>query len=197
MTIEEKMEHFRRLSLESANSKSADSINSYKQTMDDELEFHKESATRLAEESKKARLNQVRATSKKDLASAQMMIKKDLTNKQSEIKTKVFELVREKISAYRKTPDYTNYLINQIKGLLAEYGNFNITIYIDPEDSALLENLNFLEVQGLSSLKKISLLTILLKAVWQSNRNNLRLSKEIPKWKKQVRFMELMDRLSI
>jgi hypothetical protein len=65
MTIEEKMEHFRRLSLESANSKSADSINSYKQTMDDELEFHKESATRLAEESKKARLNQVRATSKK------------------------------------------------------------------------------------------------------------------------------------
>jgi vacuolar-type H+-ATPase subunit E/Vma4 len=69
------------------------------------------------------------------------MIKKDLTNKQSEIKTKVFELVREKISAYRKTPDYTNYLINQIKGLLAEYGNFNITIYIDPEDSALLENL--------------------------------------------------------
>lgn len=141
MTIEEKMEHFRRLSLESANNKSAESLSSYKQSLDEELEIHKESAAQLAEESKRALLNQVRATSKKDLASAQMMIRKDLTKTQAEIKSKVFDLVREKISAYRKTPEYVDYLTNQINELIHEYGNYAITIYIDSEDSALLNAL--------------------------------------------------------
>ena len=104
MTIEEKMEHFRSISLESANTNSSESLSNYKKSLDDELEIHKETAKQLSEESKRARLNQVRANSKKALASAQMNIKKDLTNKQSEIKVKIFELVREKIAAYRKTP---------------------------------------------------------------------------------------------
>ena len=79
MTIEEKMEHFRSISLESANTKSSESLSNYKKSLDDELEIHKETAKQLSEESKRARLNQVRANSKKTLASAQMNIKKDLT----------------------------------------------------------------------------------------------------------------------
>lgn len=141
MTIEEKMDHFRRLSLESANNKSAESLSSYKQSLDEELEVHKESAALLAEESKKARLNQVRATSKKELATSQMMIRKDLTKTQAGIKARVFDMVREKIMDYRKTPDYTNYLTNQINGLMQEYSDFSITIYIDPDDAELLETL--------------------------------------------------------
>ena len=69
MTIEEKMDHFRSLSLESASSKSAESLSSYKQSLDDDLELHKETASQLAEESKKALMNQVRANSKKKLSS--------------------------------------------------------------------------------------------------------------------------------
>ena len=76
MTIEEKMDHFRSLSLESASSKSAESLSSYKQSLDDDLELHKETASQLAEESKKALMNQVRANSKKKLSSEQMKIKK-------------------------------------------------------------------------------------------------------------------------
>ena len=87
MTIEEKMEHFRSISLESANNKSAESLSSYKASLDDELAFHKENATLLSEESKRARMNQVKANSKKELASAQMLIKKQITNKQSELKS--------------------------------------------------------------------------------------------------------------
>ena len=79
MTIEEKMDHFRSLSLESASSKSAESLSSYKQSLDDDLELHKETASQLAEESKKALMNQVRANSKKKLSSEQMKIKKELT----------------------------------------------------------------------------------------------------------------------
>ena len=38
MTIEEKMEHFRMISLESANNQSAESLSSYKKSLDDDLE---------------------------------------------------------------------------------------------------------------------------------------------------------------
>jgi len=142
MTIEEKMEHFRSISLESANNKSAESLSSYKASLDDELAFHKENATLLSEESKRARMNQVKANSKKELASAQMLIKKQITNKQSELKSKVFESVRGKLIAYRKTPEYVKQLENQIDKIIKEYGDLNITIYIDPEDSHLLNGLN-------------------------------------------------------
>ena len=112
MTIEEKMDHFRSLSLESASSKSAESLSSYKQSLDDDLELHKETASQLAEESKKALMNQVRANSE------QMKIKKELTQKQSAIKIEVFDRVREKLLEYRKTNDYLVYLENQIKNII-------------------------------------------------------------------------------
>lgn len=131
MTIEEKMDHFRSLSLESASSKSAESLSSYKQSLDDDLELHKETASQLAEESKKALMNQVRANSKKKLSSEQMKIKKELTQKQSAIKIEVFDRVREKLLEYRKTNDYLVYLENQIKNIMSEYSDIDITIYID------------------------------------------------------------------
>ena len=81
MTIEEKMEHFRMISLESANNQSAESLSSYKKSLDDDLEVYKDNSKRLAEESKRARINQVKSDCKKQLASSQMAIKKDLTKK--------------------------------------------------------------------------------------------------------------------
>lgn len=141
MTIEEKMEHFRSISLESANNQSIESLSSYKKSLDDELEIHKETAKQLSEESKRARMNQVKANSKKDLASSQMMIKKQLTNKQSEIKLKIFELVRKKIAEYRKTPEYVELLKSQISKIVNNYQDLDITVYIDSEDSHLLNQL--------------------------------------------------------
>ena len=71
-----------------------------------------------------------------------MLIKKQITNKQSELKSKVFESVRGKLIVYRKTPEYVKQLENQIDKIIKEYGDLNITIYIDPEDSHLLNGLN-------------------------------------------------------
>lgn len=141
MTIEEKMEHFRSLSLESANKKSYESLSSYKKSLDDELEVFKETAKQLSEESMRARLNQVRAASKKNLASAQMNIKKELTKKQSEIEYKIFNLVKEKLISYRKTPEYFELLKSQISSVLEEYQELNIIVYINSDDKMLLEKL--------------------------------------------------------
>ena len=143
MTIEEKMEHFRMISLESANNQSAESLSSYKKSLDDDLEVYKDNSKRLAEESKRARINQVKSDYKKQLASSQMAIKKekDLTKKQSEIKVKVFDIVRKKIADYRTTPEYIANIKHQIQSVLDEYGDSELTVYIDSNDSALLDEL--------------------------------------------------------
>ena len=108
-------------------------------------------------------MNQVRANSKKKLSSEQMKIKKELTQKQSAIKIEVFDRVREKLLEYRKTNDYLVYLENQIKNIMSEYSDVDITIYIDPNDSSLLDELPLF-------LKKTFLLTILLKHDLLTNR---------------------------
>ena len=141
MTIEEKMEHFRMISLESANNQSAESLSSYKKSLDDDLEVYKDNSKRLAEESKRARINQVKSDYKKQLASSQMAIKKDLTKKQSEIKVKVFDIVRKKIADYRTTPEYIANIKHQIQSVLDEYDDSELTVYIDSNDSALLDEL--------------------------------------------------------
>ncbi|MFR6562122.1 MAG: hypothetical protein ACLUR5_09080 [Eubacterium ventriosum] len=104
MTIEEKMDHFRSLSLESASSKSAESLSSYKQSLDDDLELHKETASQLAEESKKALMNQVRANSKKKLSSEQMKIKKNLLKNNQLLKLKfLIEFVKNYLNIEKLT----------------------------------------------------------------------------------------------
>ena len=139
MTIEEKMEHFRRLSLESASTQSEETLSSYKQSLDEELELYKESAIKIAEDSKKARLNQALSMSKKRLASSQMAIRRNLTKTQDEMKDKVFSLVENKLSDYRKTPEYLQYIIKQIKDVMEEYSDYQITIYLDSADAPLLD----------------------------------------------------------
>lgn len=141
MTIEEKMEHFKSISLESANSQSVQSLSSYKHSLDEDLEAYKESAAQMAEESKRARMNQVSSISKKQLTSAQMQIKKELTQTQMSLKSHLFTLVTDKIKEYRKTSEYTQFLIKQINNIISEYADLDIIIYIDPEDSALLNTL--------------------------------------------------------
>ena len=70
-----------------------------------------------------------------------MAIKKDLTKKQSEIKVKVFDIVRKKIADYRTTPEYIANIKHQIQSVLDEYGDSELTVYIDSNDSALLDEL--------------------------------------------------------
>lgn len=141
MTIEEKMNHFRAISLESATSQSSESLAAYKQSLDDEYEFHKESAANMAKEREAGLKQQVRTELKKQLSASQMHIKKKVSKKQSEIKSNVFEDVLKKIADFRNSPEYIDFLKNQISTIVETYGKYEITIFIDPDDAGLLDTL--------------------------------------------------------
>ena len=50
-------------------------------------------------------------------------------------------MVRNKIAEYRKTPEYLELLKSQISSVQETYKDLNITVYIDSEDSHLLNPL--------------------------------------------------------
>ena len=139
MTIEEKMEHFRAISLESATTQSEKSLENYKKSLDADLETYKESALILAKESKSSKLNQIKNEYQKKLAASQISLKKDLTSTQSSIKSDIFEKVRSMIMAYRKTNDYYDLIMSQIKNIEDNYSEFDPVIYLDQDDKDLYE----------------------------------------------------------
>ena len=64
-----------------------------------------------------------------------MTIKKQFTQKQSEIKSGIFELVRNKISEYRKTSEYTELLKSQISKICNDYKDFDFISEVKPMTS--------------------------------------------------------------
>ena len=68
MTIEEKMEHFKNVSLDNASAKSNDILTAYKQSLDEQFEKHKETALLESKSVESAKLNAVRLEVKRELS---------------------------------------------------------------------------------------------------------------------------------
>lgn len=141
MTIEEKMEHFKNISLENASNKSNDVLTAYKQSLDEQYAKHIETATIEAKSVEEARINNVKLEAKRALARSQSEIKRDITLKQNKMKSDIFSQVVDKLNDFKKTDEYKALLVKQIESVNNEFPDVDITFYIDSEDTNLLEYL--------------------------------------------------------
>lgn len=141
MTIEEKLQHFMEVSVNTAAIKSQNMVNQYKAGMDKILEDHKAEALKAAETYKKTEKDGINRNSSKEFARHQQHIKRKLTHKHDELKEKLFAEVLTILNDYKKTPEYDELLVKYIKESLAVAKNESLDIYIDPEDSDKLETL--------------------------------------------------------
>lgn len=141
MTNEEKMKHFREMSLESANAQSEEQLNAYKKNLDEDFETYKASTKKMAQSSKNALMNQAASEAKKNLSNAQLKARKELNATQQKLKSDVFKRVREKIDEYKQTDSYFNDLVKNIEKLQETYEGCSMTFFITPEDEGLVEKL--------------------------------------------------------
>ncbi len=132
MTIEEKMEHFKNVSLDNASAKSNDILTAYKQSLDEQFEKHKETALLESKSVESAKLNAVRLEVKRELSKVQAEVRRTVTLHQNKLKSQIFSAVVEKLNAYKKTEEYKKELISQIN---------KIEFYIDSSDESLLSDL--------------------------------------------------------
>lgn len=139
MTTEEKLQHFYDFSMESAQKESEQILTEYKAVLNNQ--FHEHQLAKKAEA--QAQLNNETSLLKrninKTLSAEQLTIKRKISKKQNEIKDELFDKVKEKLMAYKETPDYLDYICRKIDDAEVFASGDAMTLYIDPSDAALLE----------------------------------------------------------
>ena len=141
MTIDEKLSHFYDITVEDARAKAAAILEEHKQT----LEIMTAERKALSEENVQAQIKAETANARREvnkaLSAEQLTIKRDWTKKQNDLKEKIFSEVKELLESFTKTPEYENYLTAKIKEALDFAEDDEISIYLSPEDSSLIEKL--------------------------------------------------------
>lgn len=141
MTIDEKLSHFYDITVEDARAKAAAILEEHKQTLEKMTAERKALSEENVQAQIKAETANARREVNKALSAEQLTIKRDWTKKQNDLKEKIFSEVKELLESFTKTPEYENYLTAKIKEALDFAEDDEISIYLSPEDSSLIEKL--------------------------------------------------------
>ena len=141
MTIDEKLSHFYDITVEDARAKAAAILEEHKQTLEKMTAERKALSEENVQAQNKAETANARREVNKALSAEQLTIKRDWTKKQNDLKEKIFSEVKELLESFTKTPEYENYLTAKIKEALDFAEDDEISIYLSPEDSSLIEKL--------------------------------------------------------
>lgn len=144
MNIDDKLQHFRELAMNSAMLKKASLVDDYKTGLDIQFENYKKDAFEKFEVQKKTKLESIKRENSKDFAMQQQHIRRKLTHKHDELKELLFNEVSEMLNNFFKTEDYLNLLVQEIKSSIDIAPSEEITIFIDPLDNDKKE---YLETQ--------------------------------------------------
>ena len=141
MTTEEKLENFYNHSIESAQNEAERMVAEYQDALDRLFAEHQEQKKEQAEEELAAEKENLKRENNKALSAEQLQLKRSLSAKSMEIEKKIFAEVEEKLKAFRKTPEYMEYLCGKIRKDLEFAKGSRICFYLDASDEGLREKL--------------------------------------------------------
>ncbi|GLB24249.1 hypothetical protein LXJ15735_04900 [Lacrimispora xylanolytica] len=142
MTTEEKLQHFLEFCMEDARSRSAKMLDEYTAALEEAFTEHQQNAIRRAEQQVELEKKQIERETNKKLSLEQINIRREFGKKQDELKEKLFQELLDRLTEYRKTPEYKALLNNQARKALELADKDFITIYIDPQDEENLKDLS-------------------------------------------------------
>lgn len=141
MTTEEKLQHFFNASIESAAKDAEQLKNEHQEALDKIFQEHKETKERQAKAQLQAESDNLKREINKTVSARQLEYRRILSARTEEIKQKIFQEVEEKLTAFKSSPKYLDYLCSRIHEALDFAGEDEMIIYIDPSDEALLPDL--------------------------------------------------------
>lgn len=141
MTLDEKLEQFYNVTIESATTRNIEIVEEYKASLTKTLEDHKREAIRKSEEAYKLESEDLIREKNRSLSAEAINVKRKLNEKILELSDALFEDVLVKLQAYMKTKDYEDLLVKQIKNAKEFAREDEMTIYIDPADEHLKQSL--------------------------------------------------------
>ncbi|MCI6005007.1 MAG: V-type ATP synthase subunit E [Blautia sp.] len=183
MTIDEKLEHFYKTSVEAAREKAVGDIEAHKASLAEMLAEHKKSQTESAECEIKAETENVRREINKALSAEMITLKRDWSQKQNQLADQLFAEVKEHLEAFTATPEYLDYLAEKIREARDFAGKDELHIYLSASDNDKLDTMTHktgfpLEVSGESFIGGIKATipgkNILIDNSFQENFNAVR-----------------------
>ena len=141
MTTEEKLQHFYKVSIESAKEEAAKAISQYRDSLEEELEKHKKAKKAASESQFKIESENAAREVNKALSSEHLHIKRRLSKKHQELEEKLFAEVEEMLRAFLSSPQYANWLEDKVKKALDAAQEDPLEIYLSPGDKDLAEEI--------------------------------------------------------
>ncbi|MDY3919936.1 MAG: V-type ATP synthase subunit E [Candidatus Limivivens sp.] len=142
LTTEEKLKHFEEAAVERARGKSAAAIAEHQAALDQLEAEHRAEKDRQAALQIKTETESLNRSINIALSKEQLQIKRRISQKNDELKDKLFIEIRSRLEEFMATPAYPKLLEKQIREILEIAGDEPVTIYLDPNDQALLLSLN-------------------------------------------------------
>ncbi|GEK91677.1 OmpH family outer membrane protein [Alkalibacterium kapii] len=134
MDIEEKVDIFREMTLETTDKKVTEELTSFENSLKETFEEHKKEKRNKAKIELEAEADNLRKENNKHLAQLQLKQQRDVHKKQQQLKEEVFTQARKQIEEYMLTEDYIGLLRKQMQHALDFAKGEEITLYIDPID---------------------------------------------------------------
>ena len=141
MTTEEKLQHFYKVSIESAKEEAAKAISQYRDSLEEELEKYKKAKKAASESQFKIESENAAREVNKALSSEHLHIKRRLSKKHQELEEKLFAEVEEMLRAFLSSPQYADWLEDKVKKALDAAQEDPLEIYLSPGDKDLAEEI--------------------------------------------------------
>jgi len=135
MTIEEKLELFKKSTMEEVDNRNKEVQEEYRKTLEDMYASRIGQAKEKAEVQIKAQTDVLMRRHNRTLSREANNIKRDIGEKHHEAKEKLFKDIEAKLEEYTKTSEYEEKLIRLILNARKVAKSNPITIYIDPVDA--------------------------------------------------------------
>lgn len=134
MTLDEKLEQFYNVTIESATTQNIEIVNEYKKMLDSMFEEHKKEVLKKAELSYRLETENLIREKNRSLSSESIAIKRRLQEKSQELIDTLFDDVLNRLTEYMKTNAYILLLENQILSAKSFAREDELTVYINPSD---------------------------------------------------------------
>ena len=142
MTQEDKLRNFYDLSIESASRQRDQILADCRATLEADFEAHRSEKENIVSDRMKSETTALSRELKRDLSDHQNRIRQNLAKRQREVKEEIFANVADKLSAFRKTPEYHTWLFRSVRAALAFAGKEEVTIYVDPADETYTDEIH-------------------------------------------------------
>lgn len=144
MTNEEKLQLFYDNSLDSAREEARKQTEERKEALEKLFQEHKADKLRQAKIELDSEEQRIRRENNARLAGEQLKIRHQLAEKTHEIKERVFTDVKNRLDQFKKSPEYSAYLMTCIRKAMDQMNVMpsQITFYMAPSDAGLVDQIS-------------------------------------------------------